>query len=336
MTKEKRPTLADLIESFFRRRLVAQRRASPETISSYRDALRLFLVFTSSLKGKKPSRLSIEELDHDVVLAFLDHLEKERQNSIRTRNARLIAIRSFFHHVAYSDPASMGIAKRVLAIPGKRTTKRVLDYLRADELEAILDAPNRCKPQGRRDYTLLNFLARTGARVSEAVGVNAEDLRLKRPWHVLLRGKGSKQRMIPLDEDIAELLTNLCDERALKYDSNASVFVNSNGQRLSRHGVIHILKRAVVIAARDKPELKKRKISPHSLRHTAAMNLLRSGADLTTIQSWLGHATTITTHQYVEADLDMKRRALEKCDTSEIELTLYQPEDGLLALLESL
>ena len=270
------------------------------------------------------------------MLSFLDHLEKERGNSIRTRNARLVAIRAFFHHVAYSDPAAMGIAQRVLTIQGKRTSRRVIGFLRADELEPILESANINTSAGRRNYTLLHFLARTGARVSEAIEVRPADLRFEKPWQVLLRGKGSKERIVPLAKDMVALLKTLCNERGLTPNSIAPLFVNSRGQTLSRHGVIYILDRAVKQAATTKPELLKKTISPHILRHTTGMNLLRSGVDLTTIKSWFGHENLNTTHQYVEADTEMKRLALEKCAVPTAGLAPYQPKDSLLAMLENL
>ena len=336
MKKQNGPALADLLESFFRKRLIVQRRASHATVASYRDALRLLLTFTSEKAGKTPSNLAVGDLDRDMVLAFLDHLEAVRGNGARTRNARLAAVRSFFRHVACSDPASMGVARRVLAIEGKRTVKRVLGYLRQDEFDAVIAAPDRSTPLGRRDHALLLFLGRTGARASEAVGANASDLRLERPWQVLLRGKGLKERTIPLREDTASVLRALCDERGIKTDDDAPVFVNLRGQRLTRHGVYRIVRRAAEVASKVCPSLANRSVSPHTLRHTVAMRLLQSGVDLSLIASWLGHVSLDTTHQYTEADVEMKRRALEKCEDPEAQLSCYQPTDAVLALLESL
>jgi len=315
---------------------MAQLRASPATVRAYRDALRLFLVFVSERAGKAPSRLCLEELDRDVVLAFLDYLEEKRHNSVRTRNVRLTAIHSFFQHVAYCDPAAMSFANRVLSIQGKRTTKRLLGYLRQKELDAILDALDLSTEQGRRDYALLLFLARTGARVSEAIAINVADLQLQRPAYVLFRGKGAKERIVPLEKDTASVLRALNDERGVGTDLQSPVFVNARGQRLTRHGVIHIIRRAVAIATKTNPALAARTISPHTLRHTFAMHMLQSGVDITTIQSWLGHASTDTTHQYIEADLDMKRRALEKCDNPEAKIATFHPTDEVLAMLEKL
>jgi len=270
MSQKPKSTLACLLESFFRQRLMAQRRASQETVSSYRDALQLLITFASERKTKCPSQLSIEDLDRDMVLLFLDHLEQERHNSIRTRNTRLAAIHSFFHHVASTDPALMNLAVRVLGIEGKKTTKPLLGYLERPDLDAILAAPDGNTQQGRRDYTLLLFLARTGARVSEAIGVTVSDLILKSPAHVRLRGKGAKERAVPLVKDAVAAVNALLQERGIAAQPEAAVFVNTRKQRLSRFGVIHILRRAITAAAKTKPSLGTMAVSPHTLRHYLA------------------------------------------------------------------
>jgi site-specific recombinase XerD len=336
MTATRISQLAGLIESFFRWRLAAQKQASPATVATYRDALRLLLIFASDQSGKKPSALSVGDLDRDMVLAFLDYLESERGNTVRTRNARLGAIRSLFHHIAYCDPTAVGVAQRILSIPTKRTTTRVVGFLRKEELDAVLAAPDRGTPRGRRDHVLLLFLGRTGARVSEAIAVNAKDIRFDRPWQVLLRGKGRKERIVPLAEDTAGVLRSLCLERDVPLDAEVPVFVNARGRRLTRFGVTHILRRAVSKASVSCPSLTTRSISPHQLRHTVAMHLLQAGVDLTTIRSWLGHVSVATTHHYIEADVEMKRRALARCDTPEAKPMRYHPSDELLALLDRL
>lgn len=336
ITKQPKSMLADLLESFFRKHLAAQRGASPATVNSYRDALRLFLTFASQHVKKRPSQLRIEELNREMVLAFLDHLERERKNSVRTRNCRLAAIHSFFHHAAARDPAVMNLARMVLGIQGKRSTKPILGYIRQPDLETILAAPDRSKPHGRRDHALLLFLARTGARVSEAIGLNVGDLNLEWPSQVLLRGKGSKQRIVPLAKDTAAVLRAFIEDCRVASQPQAPVFLNARGRRLSRFGVIHILRQAVSITTKTRPIVGTPSISPHTLRHSLAMGLLESGVDPITIQSWLGHASLNTTHQYMEANLEMKRKALEKCDTPETTPAPYQPTDEVLAFLESL
>jgi len=336
MSKQPKSTLAELLESFFRKHLVAQRGASTATAICYRDALRLFLIFASKQTKKRPGQLGIEELDRDMVLAFLDHLERERGNSTRTRNCRLAAIHSFFHYAALRDPAFMHLASMVLGIQGKRTAKPVLGYIHQPDLEAILAALDRGKPQGRRDHALLLFLARTGARVSEAIGVNVGDVTFDWPSQVLLRGKGAKQRIVPLAKDTISVLSAHVEQRRVVSQPQAPVFVNARGQRLSRFGVIHILRRAVSITTKTRPIAGSNSISPHTLRHSLAMGLLQSGVDPTTIQAWLGHASLNTTHQYMEADLEMKRQALEKCGTPETMPAPYRPSDEVLTFLESL
>ncbi|MFA7399877.1 MAG: tyrosine-type recombinase/integrase [Sideroxydans sp.] len=336
MKNQKDTSLAIYLESFFRNRLVSQRRCSPATVATYRDALRLLLIFAAGQTSKAPSRLSVEDLDRDRILAFLDHLENERGNSVRTRNARLAAVKSFFQHIAYCDPAAVGVVQRVLAIREKRTVKKVISYLRQEDLSTLLAAPDQATWQGRRDYTLLLFLSRTGARVSEATGVNNSDLRLDKPYQVLLRGKGSKERVVPLTEETVAALRNHRDENRRYLETEGPFFLNARGGRLTRFGVVHLLDRAVKTAAVQNPHLLKMEISPHTMRHTVAMHLLQAGVDLTTIQSWLGHVTVNTTHQYVEADIEMKRRAIEMCAAPETTVSLYVPTDDVLALLESL
>lgn len=336
MKRHSESVLAALMESFFRKRLAAQCRASPATIAAYRDAFRLFLSFASVKAGRAPSRLQLEHLGADVVLAFLDYLEHERGNSVRTRNARLAAIRSFFQHIAYEDPASLGTAQQVLCIPTKRTNKPLLGFLSREEMNALMAAPARRTWQGRRDYALLLFLWRTGARVSEAIGVDVGDLSLQRPWQVLFHGKGSRERIVPLASDTATALKRWCEERAILLRPNVPVFTNAKGQRLTRYGVTHIVRRAVITATKQCPALAKQPVSPHILRHTLAMDLLQSGVDPNIIRSWLGHVTLDTTHQYMEADVEMKRRALQKSSVVEVSALRYRPTDSLLAFLESL
>ncbi len=260
-------SLGDLLEAFFLQYLIAQRSVSPHTVAAYRDTMRLLLTYASAQLGRLVCKLVLQDLDRDFVLAFLDHLERDRKNSVSTRNARLAAIRSFFRYVAAAEPAALGMAQRILSIPAKRTTKRLLGYLDQEDLQSILDAPDLTTPLGRRDRALILFLARTGARVSEACDVNAADLKLDASGHVLLRGKGSKQRAVPLTKDIARVLEALCEERGLTTHSQAPLFVNSRGQRLTRWGVTHLLKRAVAAATKTTPGLEAKHISPHTLRH---------------------------------------------------------------------
>ncbi|WP_095090426.1 tyrosine-type recombinase/integrase [Mesorhizobium sophorae] len=222
-------SLASLLESFFRNRLTKQRNASPSTIASYRDALRMLVLFAAERTGRKPYALAVEDFDRDLILAFLDELEEKRKNTIQTRNARLTAIRSFFHHVAANDPASLGIAQRILAIPVKRSHIEVMHHLSRREVDALIDAPDQQTPRGRRDRALLLFLARTGARVSEALGANACDLQLDRPRpQVLLRGKGRKERVVPIPDDLVKALRALMTERGVNRQEARPLFVGTH------------------------------------------------------------------------------------------------------------
>lgn len=329
------PTLGRLLESFFHRRLTEQRNVTSATLASYRDALRLFIVYASERTGRAPCRLDITDLDRETVLDFLAHLEQSRDNSVRTRNARLTAIRSFYHHVATCDPGALGIAQRVLAIPNKRTSTRAPTYLTKREVDALLNAPDRHTARGRRDHALLLFLVRTGARVSEALGVNVADLHLESPPQVLLRGKGRKQRVIPLALDLARTLKALCREHGLDRHEQRPVFVGASGNRLTRFGVTHIVRRAVKASAARNVTLMEKRVSPHLLRHTLAMELLQSGVDLVTIQAWLGHAQLATTHRYAEANVEMMRRSLVQANVSIRSAPRFQPKDAVLRLLEN-
>jgi site-specific recombinase XerD len=333
MAKTRRPSFGVLLESFFTQRLVRQRQASPATIGAYKDALRLLVQFAVRRLGKPAERLEIEDLDADLVLAFLDFLERERGNSARSRNARLAVIRAFFQHVAFSDPAAIALAQRIRAIGLKRTVRRVVGFLYPSEVEALLAAPDRQTARGRRDHALLLFLMRTGARVSESVGTNAVDLWLDPPRQVLIRGKGLKERVVPLDEDLAAILKDLRAERGLA-GAEAPVFVDARGRRLTRFGVTHIVRRAVAKASTQYPHLRRRDISPHSFRHTAAMRMLQAGVDLAVIRAWLGHVDIQTTHQYLEADVEMKRQALAAAGITSEPQARYQPPSQILTLLE--
>jgi site-specific recombinase XerD len=329
--------LGPLLESYFRRRLAKQRNATPATMTSYRDALRMLILFAAARLGKEPAALELEELDRDLVLAFLDELEEKRNNSVATRNARLAAVRSFFHHVAADDPAAFGISQRVLAIPTKRAHIEVTHHLTDAEVEAIVAAPDQMTHRGRRDRALLLFLARTGARVSEAVDVNASDLRLQRGRpQVLLHGKGRRDRIVPIPRDLARSLTELLKERRLGHHEPQPIFVGVHGERLTRFGATHVVRRAAARANSTAPGLDGKPISPHIFRHSLAMKLLRSGVDLLTIQAWLGHAQVATTHRYAAADVEMMRLGLVKAGVSSDRSARFQPKDAVLRLLESI
>jgi integrase/recombinase XerD len=322
------PSLASLLESFFLHRLTKQRNASRSTIASYRDALRLLILFAAERSACKPSSLAIKDIDRDLILAFLDELEQKRKNTVQTRNARLGAIRSFFHHVAANDPA---------ALPIKKSHTEITHHLTRSELDVLITSPDQRTSLGRRDRTLLLFMARTGARVSEALSVNACDLQLEQPRpQVLLRGKGRKERMVPIPHDLVKALQVLMRERGIDQHHSGALFVGTHGARLTRFGATHIVRRAVAAATANMPELARKTISPHILRHSLAMALLQSGVDLLTIQAWLGHSQVATTHRYAAADVEMMRRGLDKAGLSGKLPMRYQPKDSVLQLLESI
>jgi len=323
-----------LLQDFFLRRLIEQRGVSARTVESYRDAFELLLTFAGRRTGKVPSALSLADLDAPLVLDFLDHLESERRNSARTRNARLAAIRSFMAYASVRDPASLPVTQRVLAIPAKRFDQPVLGYLTRDEVAAVLAAPDRSTWSGQRDAVLLATMYNTGARVSEITGLRIRDVLLDREAAVHLHGKGRKERVIPLWKSTAAELRRWL--RRIGEDPAAPVFPNRAGRPLGRSGVRDRLERASSAAAQRCPSPNGRRVSPHTLRHTCAMHLLQSGVDLAVIALWLGHADPATTHQYLEADLAAKEAALQLLTAPAQQVTRYQAKDKLLAFLEEL
>lgn len=325
--------LARYVESFFRDRLARQKGASECTVQAYRDGLKLFFGYAAEMLAKAPQELYIDDFSRDVVLGFLDHAEEVRGNSVRTRNARLTAIRSLASHIATVDPACMESVSRILLIPSKNAPKRMVGYLTSEEIDALLAVPDRETEAGRRVYALLLFLLRTGARVSEAASVNRDDLRLSSPRQVLIRGKGDKERCVPLSVELAGVLRA---QLAAVPPETEAVFLNAKGNRLTRHGIAHLLRVCAEQAAEVCPSLKGRKVTPHVLRHTTAMCLLRAGVDLTTIRSWLGHCSVDTTDLYVQADLEMKERALAACNDADEGFVPFRPPDDLMAFLDSL
>jgi len=323
-----------LLQEFFLQRLAAQRGASAHTIASYRDTFELLLGFAERATGRTPSQLRIDDLDAPLVLDFLDHLEAGRGNSARTRNLRLTAIRSFMRYASLRDPTSLPVAQRVLAIATKRFDRPVLGFLSREEIQTLLDAPDRATWSGRRDAVMLAVLYNTGARVSEITGLCIADVLLERGAALHLRGKGRKQRVVPLWRSTAKLLRDWL----LNLDRSpaAPVFPNRFGKRISRSGVEHRLRLAVTTALASCPSLAGRRISPHTLRHTTAMHLLQSGVDITVIALWLGHEDPATTHLYVEADLAMKEAALRRVSEPKHMPVRYRARDNLLAFLDGL
>lgn len=301
-------TLSALIQDFFCRRLITQRNASSQTVAGYRDTFRLLFRYAQEKLKKAPAALQFEDLNADFVLKFLDYLEQERQNCERTRNLRLAAIRSFLRYVSYRLPGSLSSIQQVLAIPQKRFDRPPFEFLQREEVEAILAAPDKTTFSGHRDFVMFMTLYNTGARVSEIIRLQVGDVRLENKASILIHGKGRKQRAVPLWKSTQCHLKKWL--LRLKSDSHEPLFPSRSGRPLTRSGVEYRLRLAVQEAAERFPSLKKRQISPHTLRHTTAMHLLQSGVDITVIALWLGHESPATTHVYVEADLTMKEKAL--------------------------
>lgn len=312
MTRRSPNTLASTLRAFFLDYLSTLRGLSPHTIRSYRDGLTLLLRFVAAHTRREIAVLDVDDLTADVVIAFLADLETTRHATVRTRNIRLAALHTFFRFLATQHPDRLEHAQRILGIPFKRTRPRAIEYLEYEELQAVLAGVDRTTPAGRRDYTLLATLFNTGARVQELLDVRPIDLQLARPCQVRLVGKGRKPRTCPLWPQTARLLRTLCAERGLGPGADARLFVNQRGAPLTRFGVRFLLAKYLRRATATRPQLAHKRLHPHSLRHSTAVHLLKSGVDLLTIAHWLGHASVTTTNRYVTIDLDMKRKALAK------------------------
>lgn len=308
-------TLSAFVQSFFTVAL-PQRGVSPLTILSYRDALKLLLRFVAERRRRPVVRLEIADLDADAVRDFLDHLQSKRGNEIATRNNRLAAIRSFFTFVAAEEPTLIDHCRRVCAVPLKRGPVKAVPYLEEDEMQALLAAPTSSTVAGLRDHALLLFLYNTGARVQELTDVQAADLHLGRPRQVLLHGKGKKERIVPLWADTARALRNLLDEAQIALGSDRKVFLNAQEEPLTRFGVDYLLKKYVPVAAEKVPSLIRKRVSPHTIRHTFAVHALNSGVDINTVRALLGHVDLRTTNIYAEINLETKRKAIESCAPS--------------------
>ena len=326
--------LPPLLQAFFVDRLREQRSASPHTIAAYRDTFRLLLRFAAQRLKKVPSDLTVEDLEAPFVCEFLEHLEKDRGNTARTRNSRLAAIHSFFRYVALKEPAQALLCQRVLAIPAKRHERRVVEYLTREESEALLAAPDTATWIGRRDRALLLVALQTGLRVSELTGLCCEDLVLGPGAHVRCRGKGRKQRSTPLRKETVSVLAAWLRERSGRPDD--PVFPGLRGRRLSRDAVERLVTKHSRTASKSCPALERKAVSPHVLRHTAAMDLLQSGVDRSVIALWLGHESMESTNAYLHADLKMKEQALGRTTPTGSKPTRYRPDDALLAFLEAL
>ena len=326
--------LAPTLEAFFSERLIRQRQASPHTIAAYRDTLRLLLGFAADRTAKQPSELEVDDLDAPLIGSFLDHLETERGNAVRTRNARLVAIRSLFHFAALRHPEHAGAIERVLAIPPKRFQRNLVTFLTEAEVRALLAAPDRSTWTGRRDRALLLLAAQTGLRASELTGLTCGDVRLGRGPHVDCVGKGRKQRITPLTSATVKVLGVWLDERGRH--EGEPLFPTRTGGALSRDALERRIATHVAGAAGACPSLAEKKVTAHVLRHTAAMRLLQAGVDTSVIALWLGHEQVETTQIYLHADLEIKERALARTTPAGAMPGRYRPKDTVLAFLEGL
>jgi site-specific recombinase XerD len=326
--------LAPTLQAFFTQHLLAQRRASPNTVAAYRDAWRLLLTFAHNSKSISPSRLRVDNLDAVLIAAFLDHLEHDRAAAVTTRNARLAAIHSLFRFAALLHPDHAALIQQVLAIPAKRADRTMPAFLTDAEIEALLAAPDRTSHIGRRDHAILALAVQTGLRVSELVGLCRRDITLGATANVRCDGKGRKQRCTPLTSPTMAVLRRWLDERGGGADD--PLFPGPKGKPLTRDAVRALLSRHVRTASTKCPTLADKAISPHALRHTCAMRLLESGVDTSVIALWLGHESTRTTDIYLHADLGLKERALARTAPTQTKPGRYRPPDPLLAFLESL
>jgi integrase/recombinase XerD len=331
-------TLLTLVESFFREYLQRMRGASPHTVRSYRDSLKLLFEFIAKQRSAGVADLELQDLTAETIAKFLGQLEAKRSNSVSTRNCRRAAIRSFVKHLVRNDLAHAQQYGRVLAIPSKKARQRPATYLEADDVRAILAKPDRRTASGWRDYTLLLFLYNTGARVSEAADVRCADLQLSAPRQVRLRGKGKKERELPMWRETASALHRLIGTKAIGVGQH--VFVNRLGEPLTRDGIAYILQKYVMAAAPERPSIARLRITPHVMRHSCAVAMLQSGSDPTVIRDYLGHSSVATTNRYITTNLQMKRDALEafwkQAGLGRARAKPWQPKSDLLAFLTSL
>ena len=327
-------SLAPLLERFFTQRLMQERQVSPHTICSYRDTFRLFLRFTQQRLHKPPSALMFEEIDAPLIVTFLDHLEKSRGLSVRSRNLRLTAIHSFFRYVAFELPTHSAQIQRVLAIPSKRFTRTLVRFLTRGEVEALLAAPDRLTWFGRRDHAFILMAVQTGLRLSEITGATRDDIVLATGAHVRVVGKGRKERCTPLAKPTVAVLKAWLREPPK--GQGRLLFPNAKGERLSVHGVKYMLNKHAATAAKSCPSLKGKRVTVHLLRHTMALEMLQAGVERAVIALWLGHESVETTQIYLEATLAMKEQALAKTTPPRGSPVRFRADDRLLTFLNSL
>ncbi len=329
------PSFATLVQAYFAEYLPQQRALSPQTIAAYRDAFVLFLEFAQDRLGKAPTAIALADMTPELITAFLNHLEQHRHNCVRSRNARLAALRSFLKFVGHRDVSSLQVVERGLGIPAKRFERPMFGYLSREEMLAVIDAPDETWI-GRRDHVLFLMLYNTGARVSEVVGVKVGDVVLEeRAACAHLHGKGRKQRSVPLWRSTVKAVRAWLKQNP-QLKPASPLLPNRNGHAMTRTNVALRLALAVHTATQAYPDLEKRHVSPHVIRHTTAMHLLQAGVDISVIALWLGHESPVTTHQYVEADLAMKERALARLHEPDARIQRYRAPDSLIEFLKTL
>jgi site-specific recombinase XerD len=328
------PSFAALVQAFFAEHLTQQRALSPRTVAAYRDAFMLFLAFAQTRLGKAPAAMELTDITPELLLAFLDHLEQQRHNSVRSRNLRLAALRAFLKFAAHHDVSKLYVIERALGVPMKRFERPMLGFLSREEMLAMIGTPNGSWVS-QRDHLLLALLYNTGARVSEIIAVQVNDVVLDGAACVHLRGKGRKQRSVPLWHSTVKAI-RVWLRMNPQLAAASALLPNRDGHAMTRTNVAQRLELAVRSAAKTNGDLAKRRISPHTIRHTTAMHLLHSGVDLSVIALWMGHESPTTTHMYVEADLAMKEQALAKLQQPKAKLRRYRAPDSLLQFLKTL
>ena len=329
------PSFSALVQTYFAEYLVQQRALSPCTIAAYRDAFMLFLAFAQSRLGKSPADMAMADMTPDLIMAFLDHLERQRHNSVRSRNARLAALRAFLKFATHRDVSSLQVIELALGVPAKRFERPMFGYLSREEVLAVIGIPNEAWVS-QRDHVLFLLLYNTGARVSEITGIKISDVVLDDGAACIhLHGKGRKQRSVPLWRSTVKA-TRAWLKLNPQFNAASALLPNRNGHAMTRSNVEKRLALAVKAATETNPDLAKRRISPHTIRHTTAMHLLQAGVDMSVIALWLGHESPATTHHYIEADLTMKEHALARLQEPEVNIQRYRAPDSLIDFLKTL
>ena len=329
------PSFAALVQAYFAEYLTQQRALSAQTIAAYRDGFVLFLNFTEARLGKSPAAMALADITPELIMAFLDHLERQRHNSVRSRNARLAALRSFLKFAAHRDVSSLQVIERALGVPVKRFERQMFGYLSREEMLAVIGTPDDSW-LSQRDHALFLLMYNTGARVSEIIGLKVGDVVLDAAAAcVHLHGKGRKQRSVPLWHSTVKTVRAWLRLNS-QFEAASPLLPSRDGNAMTRSNVTKRLMLAVRTASEHHPRLTQQRVSPHTIRHTTAMHLLQAGVDISVIALWLGHESPITTHHYVEADLTMKDCALARLHEPDVRIQRYRAPDSLIDFLKTL